>query len=227
MRGGPDEIAAFEAGRARGRGTAPRFALARGPAPTRALAVALAVAVALSLAAWGALLTPAPLSAGSIWTDGDGDGLPDPHGLSGASPGDEIAVDVWIDTQSFVFTYFQAWVERDKNLRFLDAVVTLSGGAADTVDTFSNPDATGLTGAYFAPRQGVLKVGRMRYVWVDGASCAVRPLTEYGGTWGTFSVLGMGPHFFLFDASGGTSWAVFPEPARPAVDWGTTKGIAR
>ncbi len=58
-----------------------------------------------------ALIVPTTALAGQIWTDGDGDGLPDQAKLF-VFPSTNLTVDVWIDTQSYAFTYFQTWIER-------------------------------------------------------------------------------------------------------------------
>ena len=49
-------------------------------------------------------------NAGQIWTDGNGDGLPDGAAFP-ATPSTNVTVGVWIDAQSFTWTNYLAYVE--------------------------------------------------------------------------------------------------------------------
>lgn len=145
--------------------------------------------------------------AGQIWTDGDGDGLPDEGNLPGfIQVSDLVSVDVWLDSQSFVWTYFQAWVEHNWTKRFYNGYYLVDGGTTNPIDTFGNPSATGLSGNGFAPHHGVTLIGRLTYHNEAPWKNSVRPIIDYSNPWGTFSIIGNGSSYMLFTTNPGTAW---------------------
>lgn len=167
-------------------------------------------------------MLPAAAFAGQIWTDGDGDGLPDGAKFI-AEPSAVVSVDIWIDTQSFVFTYFQCWVERQQCLTFQSGQYTITGGTPDVIDTFSNPNATGFTGSGFANLHGVIKVARATFHIDLPGNCCVFPIIEYPNPFGTTSILGAGTAYQLFTTFGRTCWG--PPIANEETSWGAIKGL--
>ncbi len=177
------------------------------------------------------LLFALPASCGSahaatVWTDADGDGLPD-TGTFPTSTGSTVTVDVWIDSESFTWTNFIVFVNRGSNI---DAAgggyyISSTDGVNFPVDTFTNPEATGLGGIFY-DNHGLERIGyigaRPR---VPGVFC-LSPIID-PEPYGEFSHLGTQSGYSLFGTSDNTCYDATPSTASLLVSWGTLKALYR
>src|SRR5262245_13179111 len=72
--------------------------------------------------------------AGQMWTDADGDGLPDSSPLI-RPPCAALTIDLWVDSQSFQFTNFWAWAGWPAgHLKYIDGsgVILAAGCTPDS-----------------------------------------------------------------------------------------------
>ncbi len=185
----------------------------------RTLLTLLIAAVVASLAA-GA-------SAGQIWTDGNGDGLPDAVSFYGDLPSTNVSVDVWIDTQSYAFTYFQGWIERQPGcMTFVGGSYDISGGTNVPIDTFTHPARVGLGGTGYQDRHGVILLGRLTYHLESISSCCVVPIIDLGNP--PYSILGNNPQgtYLTLKSYSGSCWENDGD-ATERKSWGAIKGIYR
>lgn len=167
-------------------------------------------------------LLPAAAFAGQIWTDGNGDGAPDVGPLPGV-PSQVVTVDVWLDTQSFTFTSFQAWTQYDPQCaQYQSGQVTLAGGVPDIIDTFSNPRGRGMTGSGYAPTHGVVRIGSLSF-HLSAVPCCVSPITDTSNPYGTFSIISGTTTYLLFSTASGTCWGQL-DSTEP-TSWGNIKGL--
>jgi hypothetical protein len=143
--------------------------------------------------------------AGQTWTDGDGDGLPDGGPFLLGSPG-AVNVDVWIDSQSFLWTNYLVFVEwNDACLDYVSAAYIVSGGTNFPLDDFSNPSAIGFGGFGFS-LQGVTRIGSVSLNYTGPGTCCVQPIIDYNNPYGTYCALGNGPAYLLFTTNSQTCW---------------------
>ena len=147
---------------------------------------------------------------GEIWTDGNGDGLPDPPGTLVAAFGDSVEVDVWIDAQSFAWTNFLAYVEWDGScFQYVSAEYLIAGGSNFPIDRFSHPSAVGF-GGFGYTEGGVDRIGRFTLELVAQAACCVTPIIDPKNSYGVFSQLGAESAYFLFTSNPGSCWSPLP-----------------
>ncbi len=182
-------------------------------------------------------LAPASVFAGQIWTDGNGDGLPDCHfndpycNVHCPAPqnhlerrdSDLITIDVYLDSQSFQWTNYQAWVQRDGCFQFVSGQYRVTGGTNFPLDNVSNPNATGFAGFGFN-QHGVVLVGTLTVHYNGLVKWCLWPIIEIDNPYGTFSVLGTTSSYFLFNTRCGTCVAPPPSSTEPTT-WGAIKGI--
>ncbi len=183
-----------------------------------------ALALVLVLGFFAALqLAPASARAGQVWTDGDGDGLPDTSPLGSVPIGADVTVDVWIDSQSFVWTDFVVFIERGDCLGFVNYG---RRGCADCTfppDNVSNPTATGIA-YYGVPGQhGVSSLGFLTFRKNSVGRCCATPIIDVNNPFGTFSVLGSQTSYLLFQTASGSCWDAPPSGTEP-TSWGGVKG---
>jgi hypothetical protein len=158
-----------------------------------------------------------------IWTDGNGDGLPDPPVLSGPPVGSTVTVDLWFDSGSFQFTNYIVFAQRDPCLSFISADYVITGGTNFPVDTFSNPSAVGLGGFGFPPTAGTTRVGVITLRKDVSGQCCVSPIVDPQNTFETFSVLGAPEGaYHLFGVSFGTCWG--QQFGGEESSWGAVQG---
>ncbi len=195
---------------------------ARGPVAATGRRTAAAALAALALS-----LVPTGLAALPLWADGNGDGLPDPtDGVSLSERSALVTVDVWIDSQSFVWTNFQVWLEHPTALGYENGVYIVSGGNAFPVDDFTRSKLIGLGGfGYLGGRHGVTHLARLAFHKIRAEREGVSFLIDPSDSNDTFSTLGTPTGYFLFDRAIGTSWST---PGRLETDetpWRRIKGL--
>jgi hypothetical protein len=164
----------------------------------------------------------------SIWTDFDGDGLPDLSGPVFAEPGRLVSVDLWIDGGDFVWTNYLAFVEWNPACMTLtSASYLISGGGGNfPIDDFSLPYAVGFGG--FCYDQGGLdaikKIGRITWSVDAPGFCCVRPMIDPKNPYYVFSTLAAGPSYQLFSSNPGT--CVSQEQGACCLEDGTCSDVS-
>ncbi len=181
-------------------------------------------------AAWAALalsLVPAGIAALPLWADGNGDGLPDPVG--GVTLTDRsalVTLDVWVDSQSFVWTNFQIWLERPPGLVYEDVAYLVTGGNPFPVDDFTRPTLLGLGGfGYFGGRHGVTLLARLTLHKTRAERDSVSFLIDPADSNDICSTLGTPTAYFVFDRAAGTSWATPGHSVTDETPWRRVKGL--
>ncbi len=179
------------------------------------------------------LLTATPAFPGQVWTDANGDGLPDDQAIF-LLPSYLTTVDVWIDTQSFVFTSFRATVERSDLVETVAAGYWISGGSNAPIDMASRPSSLIYSGSGYSGH-GITRIGWVTLHIVGVADCRVflSPIIEPGDAFACrLSSGGGSQHFFFQTASG--SYLYFSDlapsgPCPPTAtehnSWGRVKAI--
>ncbi|MFN0150455.1 MAG: hypothetical protein ACKVU1_07060 [bacterium] len=144
-------------------------------------------------------------NAGQIWTDFNGDGLPDPAAPFPVYPGATVTLDLWIDAQSFAWSNFLAYVEWSPGaVSFVSASYTVSGGQNFLLDRFSDPNALGIGGLGYDDRSGIDRLASITLQINDPAAACVVPIIDVNHPSYIFSILGNGPAYQLFTANPGT-----------------------
>ncbi len=187
----------------------------------RSLFSRLGVASALILA------VSSPAFAGQIWTDVNGDGLPGDKVFG--QPSDNVTVDVWIDSQSFVFSEFQAVIDIG-TANFVAAAplpLPCTGG------TVSSPPVVIAQGTGCPGLHGVLKVARFTIHINDCVTCPT-PLIKDGEspsksltcTGQVSRLIGSG-NIFCFSTFGFDCVECDAPSANENKTWGRVKGLYR
>ncbi len=165
------------------------------------------------------------------YTDGNGDGLPDAGNLT-AALNEQKTLRVFVDTESFSFTGYQAWVDRGTAFSHVSGTYVISGGGGSNfpIDTFSNPTATGFSGFnYTSPMQhGLLEIGTLTVqANASGVNC-LSMISDPGNPYQTFSVLLAGVDYALFTGNNqGTCYDVGGGTSTEPTTWGAVKGLFR
>lgn len=150
-------------------------------------------------------------SAGQIWTDGDGDGLPDADNII-VAPNTDVTLGLWMDAQSFAWTNFLAYVEWTPGcLQYLGASYVIAGGSTFPIDDFSHPNGVGFGGSGFN-EGGVDQVGLVNLRVLVPVACAVTPAIDVYNPFYVFSQLGSGSAYQLFTTNPGTVYGDEPGP---------------
>jgi hypothetical protein len=163
----------------------------------------LAAALSILVGSW---LLALPADAGQIWTDGNGDGLPDDGAVMSAAPGEVVSFDIWIDSQGFQWTNFLAYAEWEAAcFTYVSAEYLISGGVNFPVDDFTHPSGIGFGGIQY-DRSGVEAISRVSVRLTAPVSCCVTPIIDVNNPYYVFSQLGQGPSYFLFSSNPGSCW---------------------
>ena len=167
-------------------------------------------------------MLPAAAFAGQIWTDGNGDGLQD-SGKFIAPPSTNVTVGVYIDTQSFNFSYFQGWIQRAPCLSFVSGTYVISGGTNFPIDNFTHPQRTGLAGSGYPNRHGIIFLGNLVFHVETPLNCCVVPSIDGGDA--PYSILGNNATggYQFFTSAFGTCFE-FVNSTEP-TSWGNIKGL--
>jgi hypothetical protein len=168
-------------------------------------------------------MLPTAVFAGQIWTDGNGDGLPDTNKLQ-ALPSDNVTVSIWFDTQSFEMTYYQTYIQRDPCVQFVGATYEAGGGTTFPIDNFQHPFRTGHARSGLSPTHGVYRVGTITFHVEAPINCCVVPHIDGGDA--PYSIIGNNATggYAFFQSRFGTCWegeGVSTEP----TSWGNIKGL--
>lgn len=160
---------------------------------------------ALSLSVIVCFVVPSAAIAGQIWTDFDDDGLPDPSVPFPAPAGSSVTFDVWVDSQSFVWTAYLAYVEWTPGaLTFQSAEYVVSGGWNFPLDRFSHPYAVGFGGSYYEDLQGTTLIGSVTLNVNEAVAACVSPIIDTKNPYYVFCGLFNGQAYFLFSSNPGT-----------------------
>ena len=152
-------------------------------------------------------------NAGQIWTDGNGDGLPDGGPAIAASPSTNVTVGVWFDAQAFAFTNFLAYIEwQGQCVSYVSASYVITGGSNFPIDNFSAPNAIGFGGSGFANRTGVIQVGNAVFHINTTTACCISPIIDIYNPYYVFSQLGAGSAYMLFTTNPGTCYGEAAPP---------------
>ena len=136
--------------------------------------------------------------AGQIWTDGNGDGLPDGSAIM-VAPSTNVTVGVWFDAQAFAFTNFLAYIEwQGQCVSYVSASYVITGGSNFPIDNFSAPNATGFGGSGFPNRTGIVQVGNAVFHINTTTACCISPIIDIYNPYYVFSQLGAGSAYMLF-----------------------------
>lgn len=154
------------------------------------------------------LLLAAPAArAASVWTDGNGDGLPDAPGELVTAPYTIVSVDVWIDSGTFVWTNFLAYVEWTPScLTYLNGAYLVSGGERFPVDDFSHPSGVGYGGYNLPPRQGVAALMQLNFRIESPVVCCVSPIIDTNNPYYVFCQLGQAENYMAFSEMSPSCW---------------------
>ncbi len=160
-------------------------------------------------------LTISNAHAGQIWTDGNGDGLPDLTPFPVAA-NTVVSFGVWIDAQSFTWTNYLAYVEFTSGcLTYLGATYVITGGSNFPIDDFSHPNGVGFGGSGFN-QGGVDHIGNVNVQITTPVACAVMPIIDADNPFYVFSQLGTGSAYQLFTTNSITVYGDAGGPPRGA-----------
>ena len=152
-----------------------------------------------------------PTGAAQIWTDGDGDGLPDIGPIS-VKPNASITVGVWIDAESFGWTNYLAYVGWTPScIEYDGATYVISGGSNFPIDDFSHPSGIGFGGSGY-DQGGIDHIGNISFTVLAPVACCVTPIINPNNPYYVFSQLGAGTAYTLFSTSTPTCYGEGPLP---------------
>lgn len=146
-----------------------------------------------------------PALAGQIWTDGNGDGLPDASPLTTA-PGLTITVGIWVDSQSFAWTNFLAYVAwAPECVTYLSGQYVVTGLTQFPIDDFSHPSGVGFGGQGASPAiSGVTHIANATLEVNAPVGCCITPIVDIYNPFYVFSQLGAGSDYLLFTSNPGS-----------------------
>jgi len=160
----------------------------------------------------GSVCGPDACTGTRIWTDANGDGLPDSGPPAGGIVGDVVSMDLWIDSQGFAWTNYLAYVEWPAGcMSYESAEYLISGGSNFPIDDFSHPSGIGFGGTGY-DEIGIDRIGRVRVRLGSPVACCVTPIIDAGNPFYVFSQLRAGAGFRLFDNLSGSCWQITPPP---------------
>ncbi len=148
------------------------------------------------------LLIATPAVAGQVWTDANGDGLPDERSIFSV-PSVIGSADIWVDTQSFTFTAFRITIERSDYVSTVAAAYWISGGSNAPIDSTSRPKSLIFSGSGYNAH-GVTRISRID-VHVDqffpGCAPFVSPSIDVQDAFVCRLTSGGGTQQFLFQTA--------------------------
>lgn len=183
----------------------------------------------------------APAACATIWTDANGDGLPDTTIFN--VPANTIdTVDIWIDSESFAWTNYLVYVEHASGaFKRRYAGYSIQGGNFP-IDWFSLPRGVGF-GGYGYDNQGVEKIGWFAFKFLGTTALngkCIKPIIDIYNSYGVFSQLGSSESYALFSTAsnscyksasgGGAKTDGTGDVADEGVEdtsWGRVKGLYR
>jgi hypothetical protein len=166
-------------------------------------------------------LAPASVFAGQVYTDGNGDGLPDGAPFTAAASA-QVTVDIYMDSQSFAWTNYQAWIER-LNVSYASHTYAAGNGTPFPIDNFSNPSATGFAGSGAPNRHGLVLIGSLTvHKDVDGLAC-LTPIIDTANPYGTLCIVATTSDYRIFQTAHGSCWD--GQNATEETNWGAIKGL--
>jgi hypothetical protein len=144
--------------------------------------------------------------AGQIWTDQNGDGLPDGGDLVLVAPSTNVTVGVWIDAQSFAWTNFLAYIEwSGLCISYVSASYVISGGSNFPIDDFSHPRGVGFGGSGYS-QGGIDHIGNVTLHISSPLGCCVTPIIDVYNPYYVFSQLGAGSAYMIFSTNPGSCY---------------------
>jgi hypothetical protein len=164
--------------------------------------------VTLLAAAFAALGVAHVAAAATIWTDSDGDGLPDGSTPFVIPPSTNFTIGLWIDSEGFAWTAFAAYVEWTPGiLSYVSAQYVVTGGANFPIDNFTHPTGMGFSGSFFSGN-GVTHIGNViLHVNSPFAGC-VTPIIDEQNPYRVVSILTDPPAYTLFSSASGSCYGV-------------------
>jgi len=191
--------------------------------PSSRALCALALALLAALAAAASPTRDAALAA-EIWFDSDGDGLPQGSPLMAVDPGQEVTLDVWIDSGSFLWTNYLVYLQFDADCMSLTASDYVIRGSNYPVDDFSVPNGIGFGGFGF-DGSGSDLIARLTVRVDSPQGCCVKPMTEVDEEGSlVWSQLGAPvDRYALFEESDGICFE--STEGRDVTSWGGIKGL--
>ncbi len=191
------------------------------PRPSTPAIFALIVVAALAAAA------PLPHTAAfaaEVWFDSDGDGLPQDSPLMAVNPGDDVTLDVWINSGSFSWTYYLVYLQLDSNCMSLSSSEYVIRGGNFPIDDFTVPGGIGFGGSGF-DASGSDLIARLTIRVDSPQGCCVKPITvvneEDGPQWSQLG--GAVDRYALFEESDGICFE--STQGRDVTSWGGIKGL--
>lgn len=183
---------------------------------------ALALALLAALAAAASPTRDAALAA-EIWFDSDGDGLPQGSPLMAVDPGNEVTLDVWINSGSFSWTSYLVYLQLDADCMSLMSANYVIRGSNFPVDDFTVPNGVGFGGIGF-DGSGSDLIARLKVRVDSPQGCCVKPITEVNEEDGPqWSQLGVADRYALFEESDGICFE--STEGRDVTSWGGIKGL--
>src|SRR5262245_39556223 len=183
---------------------------------------------------------PPGINNADIWVDSNGDGLPGPDIVIPAAT--NFAVDVWIDSHSYVWTNFfiglqlvPQSVDLHQYLTGISASFHVSGGEGFPLDDFTLPWAVGLGGFLFPDYSGTLKLltfsaQTRQLATPPGSKFCITPIVYTNTPEAFFCTVGRQPDSFSLFCAGtvdSVCYTIFPSTAEESATWGRIKGLFR
>lgn len=150
------------------------------------------------------LVPPSVVEAAVVWTDADGDGLPDTSTPSVAVDS-SVTLDVWIDSEGFEWSDFSVFIELSSGLAYDSASFVITGGSNYPIDDFSNPQAIGFAGSSY-DTGGVTLIGTITATITAGDTVCASPIIDENNPYETFSQLSSVDSATVFSERASSCW---------------------
>lgn len=145
--------------------------------------------------------------AATIWTDANGDGLPDSSTFT-VPPSTNVTVGVWIDSEGFAWTSYAVYVEWTPGIfSYVSAQYVVTGGGNFPIDNFSHPSGIGFGGYWFS-RNGVSHLGNLILHVNEPFDGCVTPITDEQNPYRVVSILTDVPAYTLFSSADSSCYGV-------------------
>lgn len=160
------------------------------------------------LAALAIVVVSERAGAASIWTDANGDGLPDAETPLVIPPSTNVTIGVWIDSEGFAWTGYAAYVEWTPGiLSYVSAAYVVTGGSNAPIDNFSHPSGMGFSGWGFS-RSGVTRIGNVTLHVLSPFAGCVTPIIDEQNSYRVVSILTDLPNYTLFASADSSCYGV-------------------